>query len=660
MKKKSLKKKIFEYIIIAVVLLIPFIYSFFYLKAYWNPYGKGNMNNLPVAIVNNDKGTNGKELVEELVNAKKLNLTITTEEKAEDGLNQKDYYAIISIPEDFSESIESISTTNKKHPTITYSPNQKSNYLASQIIDRVVSTVESNLDNKINSEIISNLSNNLEEVPNSIEQISDGLNTMENGIEKLHSGSNKLNDGSNTLNNKYNQFHNGLKDIKLGADTLHNSMEQLNDGINTIENSKTELNTLKESIPTLVGSVNTITASSNQFTEGLNQYIAGVNGTMDYTTLAAEYIVQSYNAQGLTPDELYYKSLYMITNNDQTGNTTPTNYIKASGETLKNGNIQFNQGVNALNEKVCLMQDTPQKVETLVSGIERIKNGSNQITQGSNTLKNGIDTLYMNSSLIQNGISSISSGNNELNNGFITLNTGVNNSIAELNKKTTDTKKDLESLNNLKEYSKEPVTIKKKEVNKVTSYGTAFAPLFISIGLWIGALMMYIVFYFDKEERFGILGINSKNHMARTLAYHGLATIEGIILGILLHILLDFNISNIALYYFLMILVANTFLAIMEFLITNFKDIGKFIALILLVLQLAASGGTFPIETVNKGFRFLHPFLPMTYTINVWKEPLVTIERSLLSKNMIVIAGIFIILCIINFTISFIKTKKAK
>ena len=170
---------------------------------------------------------------------------------------------------------------------------------------------------------------------------------------------------------------------------------------------------------------------------------------------------------------------------------------------------------------------------------------------------------------------------------------------------------------------------------------------------------MYIVLYYDKEERFEVFGIQNKNYLQRSLAYHGLVTVSAIILGILLQLLLDFTITNIFLYYIAIILTANMFMAIIEFLIVNFGDIGKFVALILLVLQLAAAGGTFPIETVTKGFRFLNNFLPMKYTINILREALISIESNILVKNTAVVIIIFVVFLVINIINDIRKTKKA-
>ena len=135
---------------------------------------------------------------------------------------------------------------------------------------------------------------------------------------------------------------------------------------------------------------------------------------------------------------------------------------------------------------------------------------------------------------------------------------------------------------------------------------------------------------------------------------------SGVLLAFLLQILLDFSITNIFLYYFVIVLVSNCFLAIIEFLIMNFGDIGKFVALIILVLQLAASGGTFPIETVTKGFRFLNPILPMTYTVKLIKETIVSIESSLLLQNLLIVGLIFVVFFIVNIVIDKIKENKSK
>ncbi len=619
-------KKYFNYIVILAVLIIPFMYSFFYLKAYWDPYGEGNIDNIPVAIVNNDTGNRGSDLIKSIKDSKKLKIKTVSSKEANDGLYDNNYYAVITIPEDFTDSFESISTNNKKHATITYSPNQKSNFLASQIINNVVSAVEKNLDNTINSTIVENLSDNLLEVPNSLNTISDGFTNLQDGVGKLKDGSSKLADGTNDLAENYTKFNDGIS--------------QLKDGINTLDEETSKFSSVGSSINELQNGLNSISEGSTNFTTGLNSYVDGVDNILSYTTNLVDLINKSIcpkAASGnLTAEE---KNLCMIAQglsqtSPATANVTALQYLKASGTTLKNGNNTINQGILTINSKVSNFSSVSSNIVKLQSGIK--------------TLRDGANTLYNSSTQIKDGINTLNDGAGSLNTGIETLNSSVKNAKVELDSKISSTKEDLKKVENLAEYSKEPVKINTKEVNKVSSYGTAFSPFFISIALWVGALMMFIVLYYDKDQRFTKLGINNKNRLERTGLYHLLATLSGIILGILLYLFLDFEITNIFLYFISIVLVSNLFMAIMEFLIINFKDVGKFIALILLVLQLAAAGGTFPIETVTKGFRWLHNILPMSYTIRLLKESLMSIESNLLFKNLLVVCSLLIIFAIIN------------
>lgn len=630
------EKKFFNYVIIAAVLIIPFMYSFFYLKAYWNPYGEGNIDNIPVAIVNNDEGDNGEKVITNIKNSKKLKISTVSDEKASDGLYNKKYYAVITIPKDFSESMESASTTNKKHATITYAPNQKSNYLASQIINNVVSAVEKNLDNTVNSTIVDSLASTIKDVPSKLETISNGFEQLEEGTTKLQDGSNSLANGTNSLKSNYEEFNTGIKNIK--------------DGIETLNSSTANFSSLSSGLNELVTGAANLKAGNDQFSTGFNAYVSGVNTALNYTdslvTLINASICPKVQNNTATKEEIKMCAIAqgMSTPSEKTGNTTTINYLKISGQKLQNANTSVSAGINELNNKV-----TP-----LLSVNDKIK----QLQGGVNTLLNGANTLYDSSLQIRNGIATLNDGATTLNAGIKTLNSSVKGAKEELNTNITTTKEEVKKVDNLSDYSKEPVTVKTKAVNEISSYGTAFSPFFISIALWVGCLMMYIVLYYDKEERFKKLSISNKNRLQRTLCYHGLATLSAIILGILLMTLLDFEITNIFLYFISIILVANTFMAIIETLIINFKDIGKFIALILLVLQLAAAGGTFPIETVTKGFRFLNPILPMTYTINLLRESLVTIEKSLLTKNILVVVAIMIVFMSINIIIDITKQKK--
>jgi putative membrane protein len=628
------ENKFFKYVIFIAVLIIPFMYSFFYLKAYWNPYGEGNIDNLPVAIVNEDTGDKGEELIDSIKDSGKLKISITTEKNANNGLNSGKYYAVITIPEDFTDSMNSASSEEKKHATITYSPNQKSNYLASQIINSVVNAVEKNLDNSVNSAIIEELSNKLSSVPDQLQTISDGFSSLQSGTSQIKEGTEEL--------------KNGIDSAYTGSKTI---LDSVNANIDSMKNKAAIDSTTLEGIKTqAVNSVSLVFTDEYKNAIG-NEAITALYSNEYYQQLKTG--IETLENAGITNDLV---SLCTSSNIPDVYITTCTAYSSYI-EQYKTYNTMIElMEKTAYQTAISVAEETAKQTassvsESVATNVANI--ATNQTIASLEELSSGLNELT-------NGLSKVNTGATTLLEGTTTLNNSVISAKEELDENISNSKNEIKSLDGLAEYAKEPVSIETETVNEINSYGTAFAPLFISIALWVGCLMMFVIFYYDKNNRFKILGMENKNRVQRNLCYYLTATLAGIILGVLLQCLLDLDITNIFLYYISIILVANTFMAIMQFLIINFNDIGKFIALIILVLQLAAAGGTFPIETVTSGFRWMHNLLPMTYTIRLIRESVVSIESNLLTKNLIIVISILVIFFIITLISDIIRQKKEK
>ena len=550
---------------------------------------------------------------------------------------------MITNPKDFSETLQSDDSTHKKHTMITYSPNQKSNYLASQIINTVILNVEKKMDNEVNSQIISGLSKNFNEVPNSLDEINNGFQNLNSGTNALRNGSNKIVDGSNSLVSNYSKFDQGLKDIKNGSNTIYAGTQNLNSGLTTLQESLENIDL--SGLGTLQYGISDLNQKEMAFNQGLQAY----NNLVSFAITHPEYLEVSMHTLHTVnpdiPDEEAMLKAYLLT----TANTLNTYSTE-----IANGVNTLNESVNGANSNIAGLKTKFQELQT---GVNKLKEGSDTLKEGTDKLNSGINTIGESSTQILDGMNTVDKANQTINQGILTLDQSVFDAKTKLIKKTQDTKTDLKKIESLEGYSKEPLQVKTKEVNKVKSYGTAFSPLFICVGLWVGCLMLFMVLYYDKEERFGIFSIGDKRYVLKTFAYHGMITLSSIILAITLNAFLHFEITSQVLYYFSFILIGNVFMAIIEFLITNFKDIGKFIALILLILQLAASGGTFPIETVTKGFRWMNPYLPMTYAIKLLKECLIKAE-GLKTQSITVLLILFFILLLLNIGRDLIKQKK--
>lgn len=691
------KEKIFTIIIFMVVLLIPLIYSFFYLKSYWNPYG--NLSDMKIAVVNLDSGKDGSnegnEFVKSLKESDTFNIQEVSETEAEDGMKKGDYYATIKIPENFTECLKSASSEDKQIATVTYSPNQATNYLATQIVNSAVKTIQLNLQSKVDKEIIAELSNKLNEVPNSLQTISDGADSILNGAESLDSGIKQISDGTNQLSSSYSEFNAGVQSAYSGSENLQNGIAQVSSGVANLQDGSQNLDGAIDQINSGIDGM------SANGAESVTALVTGVNSLNENAGKLNSYATDGANlSKSLATDVNVYvgnvnamqQELQALLTNSKVSSEEVKNVLAKYSPTLSEKSsiaetskkLAQNDGVasayasgvykgtSELLQKSSGLTQMFQGVQGLKSALAEVKKGTTTLKNGTNTLANGTQTLANGSATLTSGLAKLNSSSNQIDNAIKTINTGVSSASdgstqlvdgvqtfkTSINEGMETTKEQLKSLDGIEEFGEKPINFETEEYGKVDSYGIAFTPLFLCIGLWVGALMAYVVLYYDHDERFGILGITSKNKILQNVIYIAIGAVEGLVTGILLKAGLGYTVENMALYYGASILIGITFMSIIQFLIRNFGDIGKFLALIVLVLQLAAAGGTFPIETIDKSFQAISPYLPMTYSIKLLREILVPTATNFKVQYIGILIGISVVTFAITGVVDIIKKRK--
>lgn len=690
--KKLKNSNAFKAIIFIVVMLIPLIYSFFYLKSYWDPYG--NLSDMQIAVVNLDKGKDdknqGNEFVQSLKDSDTFKICEVSKDEAQEGMKKGNYYATIEIPENFTECLESASTEDKQIAQVTYSPNQATNYLATQIVNSAVKTIELNLQSKIDKEIIANLASKLKEVPDSLQEISNGADTILNGTESLNDGIKQISDGTNTLSNSYKEFDEGVNSAYTGSKSLNSGISQVSDGVETLKNGGKSLDSAidqinqgadqlssqgAEGITELSTGVTDLNTGAKTLNDGVAEYVTGVNTLSENTEVFLNKLIKTANVLGDNCDptlKAFATQAQGFFAKDPKTNmngfesvavggkkvTAGSNSLYAGTQKLAKGTEKLGTLTNGIKSLKTALTQVKQGTTSLNNGIATLQNGTTQLSKGSKSLETGLEKLSSSSSTVDNAISTLNEGSKTAYNGSNQLVEGVKTFKTSIDEGMQDTKEQLKSLNGIEEFGENPVELKTEEYGKVDSYGIAFTPLFLCIGLWVGALMAYVVLYYDHDERFGIFGMNAKNKILQNLIYLGLGAAEGLLTGWLLKAGLGFEVQNMALYYGSSILIGITFMSIIQFLIRNFGDIGKFLALIILVLQLAAAGGTFPIETIDKAFQAVSPYLPMTYSIKLLREVLVPTASNFKGTYIGILVGIIAVTMLITFVVDIINKRK--
>lgn len=662
MEKKIKDSRRRKLIVILGIIILPLIYSLFYLKGFWDPYN--SLNNVPVALVNLDQcetNCKGDELVKTLKEKDVFDFKVVNEEKADKGLINKDYYAVIKIPKDFTSSLENAASKDRQQTTITYMPNTKTSYLASQIIGTAVKEVETTLHEQTTKEIVGTLTDNLQGVPNQTKQISTVLGTIYNGTVTLSNGTNTLNSGVNTIANNYKDFDQGIKKLNEGSKTLYNSYQTLNSGINKAYQGSNQLKEKTNSLPVLIAGVNELKQGSDNFNNDLTTYKAKSDSMIDNASIIYQIIIDYYENNPSIQSDPSLTQAYMIAKNYMTAGTTGYNglqQIKAGTSALLLGSGKLNVGINTLYNKTGSLTELKDGIDSLEGALAKINQGSGSILTGINELNIGLTSLNGNSTKLNTGLNDLSTGANTLNIGTTELTNGVKTAKTEVDKKIIDTESSVSNLEGLADYAAKPIKVDEKDYGDVKIYGTYFSPYFMSLSLWIGGVLILMGLYYDPDHRFKVLGRNSKNRSKRLILYNVIGIIQAVILGFVLKLALGFEVTNMWLYYGSCILISEAFLSIIMFLFFNFKDVGKFLALVFLVLQLAACGGTFPIQTEPSMYQAIYPFMPMTYSVDLLRESFVNINSTLLIKDVSVLIGILIVFNGLTLLTSILKNKK--
>lgn len=620
--RKLTKKQVIPFIVIIGVVIIPLLYSFFYLDAFWDPYAK--LNTLPVAVVNEDQGAQlngqqrnfGNEMCDELKNSGELKFVFTTVEDAKKGTENSDYYAYLKIPSNFSEVIASASTDSNQVAQLVYSPNEKRNYLACQILNRAVLQIEGSLKNKINSEIISELTSQLSQTPDKLKPLSDGLT-------KLNDGTTKLSDGTGALVT-------GSDDLSKGAKTLDGGINQLLSGINKIDSKTANINDLNTGAAQL-------SAAAKEFNTALTKYTTGVTALINNANSTSQFIGAFVQKNpGVLNDKTFAAFVGQM---GSAQNKAAIQQLSAATSKLTAASSQISAGIEKLSQGTKSIPQLKEGLAQIKAGLEDANTGSAALSQGAQKLNSGIK---------------------EVNGGAVQLHDGTQQALSGVNQSIIDGNGQVSSIDKLQDFTSDRVKFNQESLYPVPNYGTAFAPYFLSLSMWVGALIIFFAIYLDADGKFKLLSRESTNKVARSFCYLAIALVQAIILGLVLIFALGLEVKNVPLYFATCCLVSLAFISIVQFLMVFLKDIGKFLTIALLILQLTSCGGTFPMQTVPKIFNVLYPFMPMTYSVTLLKESISGVQSSYATQSMITLIAIFVVFMTVTVLLSLARKKRAE
>ncbi|MGE8036066.1 hypothetical protein B1B04_23610 [Lysinibacillus sp. KCTC 33748] len=693
---------------IIAVLFIPVMYAGMFLWAFWDPY-KG-LPNLPVAVVNEDKGAEmegvkldlGNELVDKLVESNEFKFVEVSKEDAEKGLNGRDYYMTLEIPTNFSEHATTLLDDKPSKLVMNYIPNEGLNFLSAQIGESAMELIRAEVNEQVSATYA--------------EKLFDSITTLGDGFTEAADGSNKLGEGAKTLANGTKDLKGYLEKIASSSVELSNGADKIAKGIGDASKGANELNTAIGSIQNATGQLypgaqkaasgaTELSGGVSQYTQGVAQLQAGIakvsNNQPQITAGAAkiadsagqlngaagqlkdgsaqvsaginELSKQLEGMMGSLPEEQAAVLKQTLTKlqagsasvHDGLGALTAgTGQLQAGANELSSGASQIAAGQSQvlaganelvsksgkLNQGAQTLQagnaTLAQKLGELNAGAQKVGAGSNalasglnELVSGSNKLANGQSTLASKSGEVAEGSTKIVDGSSELADGQSTL----SGKLGEASEKA----KEVHASKDTYDMVGSPVEVDKESVNHVPNYGTGFSPYFISLGLFVGALLISIVFPLVEPA------IRPKNGAAWFTSKASVLAIVGLIQTILTVVIvkwgLGLEVNNFGYFCLTALLTSYVFLALIQMLVSIFGDPGRFMAIVVLILQLTTSAGTFPLELIPSPLQVFNKLLPMTYTVSAFKASISTGDTSFLMQNYGILAGFLVAFLAITF-----------
>lgn len=380
---KNLKRHKILIATILGIMSLPFLYSLFFLKSVWDPYGSTSY--LPVAVVNKDQATYyqgkkfqvGHDLVSKLKDNDDLEWHFVSEKEANDGLSHKKYYMVITIPKNFSKNATTVLNRHPHKMNLTYKTNDSLNY-----IGKVISETGAK---QVNSEIRESVSTAYADTMfKVVKKVGKGFSEAASGSKQLADGSKVLNDGLNTYTAGVGQVNNGVIQLAAGVVPLSDGVQKLTagstalaTGLKTYTAGVSQVNngvqTLNSSTGTLATGVNALATGSNSLKDGIGQYTAGVVKLDDgLGKLAAGSQKLSQLPQGVAATYVLTKTLSTSLDRIPVGqlNTMVEQMQTTNKQTQDLQKLMEDPSLQALQEQLPAIKQNIPTIKTTLDGLQ--------------------------------------------------------------------------------------------------------------------------------------------------------------------------------------------------------------------------------------------------------------------------------------------------
>lgn len=671
-----LSKNIVALIVVIGVCIIPSLYAWFNIAANKDPYG--NTANIKIAVANNDAGTEndmlgnldvGGQIVDTLKENDSLGWVFVSEDKAISGVKSGEYYAAIVIPDNFSESMVSFLSGKIEQPEFDYYLNEKKNAIAPKITDTGANTIQQ----QVNTEFVSAAAGTVADILNgSVSGIGTKLDDVQNDIStKINTVSDNLKEYEKALDSFNKTVDSSNKLIEKSKKSMAIVKSDANSGVNSIKNGTDSLTLVRNDIADFANDLGAGISKAQNSLAKVNTK-SGIN--LGKISSKTESIHGQFQEMITSVESIIDKNSEMLTTLKEINKKYPSDSLTNLINELDSQNSKYKTILQKLGTGSDSINDaTTTSVKAVESISKIIEKNTKDIHSSKVTVENGIMT-GLNTSLdtfsnIQGTLSGILKGVGPATDNVVTLMDQLENSLDSAKKalsstgssikkvqerldkanvdisvvKTSKIYEKLKDMTNLDSdkvasFMSSPVKLKTETFYSVENYGTAMTPFYTNLAIWVGGIVLIAIFKMEVDKSKKIKNFTpTQAYFGRWMLFILVGFVQALIICLGDIFILKIKCQHPVLFVVAGLVAAFVYVNLIYALSLTFKHIGKAVSVILVILQIPGSAGTYPIEMTPGFFQAIHPLLPFTYGINAMREAIAGTYGHYYVKNLVIL-----------------------
>lgn len=671
-----LSKNIVALIVVIGVCIIPSLYAWFNIAANKDPYG--NTANIKIAVANNDAGTEndmlgnldvGGQIVDTLKENDSLGWVFVSEDKAISGVKSGEYYAAIVIPDNFSESMVSFLSGKIEQPEFDYYLNEKKNAIAPKITDTGANTIQQ----QVNTEFVSAVAGTVADILNgSVSGIGTKLDDVQNDIStKISTVSDNLKEYEKALDSFNKTVDSSNKLIEKSKKSMAIVKSDANSGVNSIKNGTDSLTLVRNDIADFANDLGAGISKAQNSLAKVNTK-SGIN--LGKISSKTESIHGQFQEMITSVESIIDKNSEMLTTLKEINKKYPSDSLTNLINELDSQNSKYKTILQKLGTGSDSINDaTTTSVKAVESISKIIEKNTKDIHSSKVTVENGIMT-GLNTSLdtfsnIQGTLSGILKGVGPATDNVVTLMDQLENSLDSAKKalsstgssikkvqerldkanvdisvvKTSKIYEKLKDMTNLDSdkvasFMSSPVKLKTETFYSVENYGTAMTPFYTNLAIWVGGIVLIAIFKMEVDKSKKIKNFTpTQAYFGRWMLFILVGFVQALIICLGDIFILKIKCQHPVLFVVAGLVAAFVYVNLIYALSLTFKHIGKAVSVILVILQIPGSAGTYPIEMTPGFFQAIHPLLPFTYGINAMREAIAGTYGHYYVKNLVIL-----------------------